>query len=447
MAKSVKNKSVRRKNSKNSKNKQQHIKQQHTNIKRPKVAASDVLALKDKIMQEVSKQDEQSKSVSSVSTGKLEGRVEKKVESRQVPIAPKPVNVPKKVVHRPFMIRVKENAFSAALVAAVLVIISLLLVSEQTQQPSPSATLASLEQALIKGDSELLLEQIDADRVAMSIVEQFYNNPQMDVEQLPEDLRKHLPSDAKTLQGMIKPGLAETLKRDAFSLASGDADFENLASGLFKRVWEGLADGKKLTVSKVRRVVADNNVAEMDIMLKRADLVGAVPLTLRMENQSGQWKLVEVLDVQKTVLAMVSAEKVEENVKNVKITSVDSSKMYAGNALQVESVRKTSAAHIENETSILVTLKLRNVGPDDVTAFSAEVLFNDAAGQKIKSFTLSDAIGVQRGMRLEKTWRLPINMAQRLEKHIYKLPQEAMQVLVIPKVVELADGRVLKVDS
>jgi hypothetical protein len=384
---------------------------------RKKVAASQVSDLKDQVMKQVSAQGEKA--------------------SRTLDDFREGVLPPSK---RPRRRWGADTWLTLALIVGVVVVIGLLVIGGGGD--TPAATLKKLERALAEMDMEMIDHHVDFDRVAASVVDQFYGDPRLDASQLPVDLKDKLPTGSEdNVQSLIKPGLAEGLKRDAVALLEGSTTLADTPPGLFRRIWEGISDGQPLSVDGVRRLEVEEDTAEADILLHRADLDDPIPLTLFLEKGEQGWEVVSLPGVENTLLAVVAAR-----VQPV-ASREDAFVPAIGQVLEVSSVRKAAGVGGDKTQSLLVTVKLRNGGPTDIKAFSAELLFKDAAGQFMKSFTLSDAVGVQRGMRLEKTWRLPIDPGVRMERHLYKLPQGAIQLEVVPKLVELADGRVIRPDA
>jgi hypothetical protein len=385
---------------------------------RKKVAASQVSDLKDQIMKQISAQD-----------------------GKKPPLAPdsfrEGVLPPAKRSLRKWG---AETWLTLALIFGVAIIIGLLVMGDRGD--TPAAALKKLERALAEMDMEMLEHHVDFDRTAASVVDQFYGDPQFDVSQLPTDLRSKLPADgAGGMHALIKPGLVEGLKRDAVALLEGSATLEDIPPGLFHRVWEGVSGGQPLVVDGIRKLEVDGEKAEVEVLLRRVDLDEPVPLLVLMEKGEQGWEVVGLPGVENTLLAVVAAR------IQPAAGPTEAALPAIGRVLDVGSVRKAAGVGGAKKPSLLITVKLRNGGPADIKAFSAELVFKDAAGQFMKSFTLSDAVGVQRGMRLEKTWRLPIDTSVRIERHIYKLPQEAIQLDIIPKLVELTDGRVLRPDA
>ena len=466
---------ARKKTSATQKRKQQKVgqksKQQTAKKKsQSKVAASQVSDLKAQVMKEVSKQNQsdskKKETPVATPTAKEDSKPAKKAEKEQqvekkevkAPIAPAPQKA--ELNNEAQESKWADRLLVAMLVLGVVVIVWLLILGKQDQN-TPYAALAQLETVIENGNVTQLTEQVNLDRVSASLVEQFRADADLNVAELPAGLKEALPEGAEPA-AMLKPGLAELLKRDAMAVVRGDVEPQDLPDGLFVEIWQQLTGGQPLELAGKSRIVADDKVAEVDVLLKRADLAAEIPLTVRLERGEEGWQVVDLPDLQKTLVSVRVAEAeavapaagksdsalAQQDLDNLSpLSAAEADALALLDALQIESIEKGVGVNAAQQESLLLTLKLRNIGPEDVKAFQANVLFMDAAGQPMKSFTLSDVIGVQRGMRLEKTWRVPVNLSQKMEKFVYTLPQEALTVKVVPTLVELSGGRILKEDS
>ncbi|MFZ2620449.1 MAG: hypothetical protein WAX89_06195 [Alphaproteobacteria bacterium] len=389
-----------------------------------------------------------------------------------------------------------DRMLTTALVAGVVVVIGLLLMGRQPA-PTPMLALQEVRDAVLKGDVQALAKHVDFDRTAASVVAQYYDKPVLSMADVPADVKKLLPKDAQAASAMIKPGLAETLKQDALQVLGGDVMASEVNKGLFKRVWEGLSGGQPVQLLTVKRLVADDKVAEADILLQRgaeAAIVGEpAKLAVRMESVEGVWKVVALERVQDTIAALntkpaepavqvaaktakpkivpepVPAKKVVEDtpkpadiaeakkVKNPEwltfkdvVPSAGPKKVAAKTpermprqVVALRGVQKTTVGQGAS-AGLLVTLRMTGELDGDVKGMAGKVEFRDSIGRALRSFDVTDTIGFAQGQQVEKTWKLPLNNKQRRDRQIARLPLEAMQVVFVPTRIDMADGRVLK---
>ena len=381
-----------------------------------------------------------------------------------------------------------DRWLTTILMMGVVVVIGLLLLGRQQPASTPLAALQQIRQALMTGDVERLQQYVDMDRVAINVVDQYYVSPDLNPADLPASLRESLPKDASA---MVKPGLTEMFKEDALAAIKGQREGDTKT--LFHRVWAEISDGKPVKVVGIENTIADENVAHVDVLIQRQGDENPATLSLRLEREKeNAWRVSAVQNVESTIAALDEASLQGENLREemhvaesapapkgeksidkehpadiqetAKVAAPtwlpfkdvlselqrisDTKKQVFVTAMpaQVVTLRGAEKKVVGEGAAkgLLLTLKLTGEMTKDITLLKGHVVFRDSIGRTLKTFEVTDTIGVGAGQNVEKTWKLPLQENVRRDRQIARVPLQAMDVVLVPTHIELADGRIFK---
>ena len=356
----------------------------------------------------------------------------------------------------------QDRALTAVLFVGVVTIIALLIFGRTVAPHGPTLVVQKLDEALRTGQVADVLDYVELPRVSASVVEQLQPHAMLDVSELPESLQKGLPQavqDGKELD--IQQGLAALFAEDAQAFAAG-TPVEALPYGLFREVMERMGAAHPVRHVKMQTMIADENVAEGRVLVQRTDLDAPYPLDIRLENTEAGWKVVAVQKLQDTLTQIAALEAGSQNLdvmtadaesyKPLQIAGADASYVKVPQTVAQERVKKAFAIQRMAKAAassrmvgdnLLVSVNMKNVSGKPIQAFEAAVVFTDADGRFIHSYTVADGIGVQKDGDLQKTWRIPVNLANRMEHHVYRLPMGAINMQLVPTRITFADGQVV----
>lgn len=336
----------------------------------------------------------------------------------------------------------QDRALTTVLLVGVVLIVTLLALGKSPVAPisSPALALQNIGEALETQNGDVLAQYIDMDQLATNAVRQLQPAATFNVEDLPASLQDRFPTTNGNIN--VEEGLIALFKQDANAFLAGTAQAD-LPAGLFKQTLHGLTGNEPITYKEIDKVVADDNVADVRVLLARRGLSAPLPVDLRFNNTVDGWKLVDIQNLNAT---LVQVAKLGVHTTDVDVARLERIEPAAGvrnlnAAFAVKQVFKRKAASTLSGENMLVTVEMTNTDSQAIKAFEAAVVFTDAAGRYMHSYTVADTVGARAGKDLQKTWKIPVNVKNRIEKHVYTLPLGAIGMKIIPTRITYAGGQ------
>lgn len=336
----------------------------------------------------------------------------------------------------------QDRALTTVLLLGVVLIVTLLALGKSPVSPisSPALALKHIGEALESQNGDVLAQYIDINQLATNAVRQLQPAATFNAEDLPASLQDKFPTTNGDIN--VEEGLIALFKQDAHAFLAGTAQAD-LPAGLFKQTLTGITGGHLLCYKEVDKVVADDDVADVRVLVARKGLLAPLPVDLRFNNTADGWKLVDIPNLNPTLARVAGLETSAEVFNFAHFSGVEPA---AGSdnlnkAFSVKQAFKRKASSTLSGENMLVTVEMTNTANQAIKAFEAAVVFTDADGRYMHSYTVADTVGVSAGKDLQKSWKIPVNIKNRVEKHVYTLPLGAIGMKIIPTQITYAGGQ------
>lgn len=304
--------------------------------------------------------------------------------------------------------------------------------SSGQEEAGVKTALKNIETALAQQDVASFDKHVNIPSVAESIATQMFAAP---TSNLTPSAAVEFSALQERFDTLVKPALSLNIEEDIAAFAStGNLDSASILGQLRNDV---LPEGASFRIADITVAnttgLARMTITRPDLALPEGDSV-TLPLTAKLfRTEAGNWQVMEIIALNKTLDALSSAEGALKAYRDAQS---------AGALTQALSVERITKAAID-ESTLLAALEVTNASGKDMASFSGVVTFADAAGRTLKDIAVTHKDMLAAGEKLGKTWTLSVDTNKAGERHVLALPMSAMSATFMPMSITFSDGTTL----